>query len=364
MNKPDIFFLPIEPLEERYSAQMLGWVERAFVELGLTHKTLLPKKNYENIQHGQWLDTYGTTRYRSQQMELVVECFEKGEVRDDAYFVVGDAWYPGIEAIKLMADLSGLKNVRVIGWHYAGTADPADLLHRETGVWAYSWENWLVNNYLDAIAVGSKFHANLLSGHFGVYDNVYPVGLAWRPMDVIHSVQGKDIQKERIVVFPHRLAPEKNPEGFYQLAQEFGSTSWRFVVSTNNPYVAMQVPKNKGVEVVCHDTKQQYYEFLASCSIYYSNATQETFGYALHEAIALGLSVAAPNRCSYPEMLQNDPRFCYSVQDDPLGRPLLARRMDEPVAVPLDYTLRWNAGENVFLTQVLTQHNFWKQTKP
>lgn len=354
--KPDAIFLPIEPLEERYSAQMLVWVERAFREIGVIYQTLLPKSNYKNIRHGQWLDTYGTTHYRSEQMKLVVKLFEQGKVKDDAVFVIGDVWYPGIEAIKLMADLSGLKHVRVVGWHYAGTADPADLLAHELGGWGMEWENWLVNHYLDAICVGSQFHAKLLHAAFVARGKVYPVGLAWRPVDVIKSVEGKNIEKQRIVVFPHRIAPEKNPQAFYELAKLFGSTSWDFVVSTNNPNVARQVeqdPAAQYVRVACHDTKQQYYEFLASCSIYYSAATQETFGYALHEAIALGLSVVAPERCSYPEMLENDPRFLYKSPQDPLGRALLGKMMDSPIVTPVEYTLRWNAGENQFLASVL-----------
>jgi glycosyltransferase involved in cell wall biosynthesis len=355
--KYDAIFLPIEPLEERYSAQMLGWVERAFQEIGVTYKTLLPKKAYKTIQHGQWLDTFGTTDYRSRQMQMVVKSFEKGEVRDGTVFVVGDVWYPGIEAIKLMADLSGIK-VKVVGWHYAGTADPADLLANELGGWGIEWENWLVNHYLDEICVGSEFHRHLLRKAFAVDAHTHSLGLAWRPYDVVAAIEGKAIQRQRIVVFPHRLAPEKNPAAFFHLADVYNSQGWDFVVSTNNPQVARKVedsPSANQVRVALHDTKQQYYEFLASCSIYYSAATQETFGYALHEAIALGLSVVAPDRCSYSEMLQHDASFLFQPHREEDGRYLLSRRMTNTIPVPFDYTLQWDAGEYKFLSCVFSK---------
>lgn len=345
-----VFFLPLEPLEERYTAQMLNWVRQALQELNTDYEVVMPSSNYKAIQHGQWLDTFGTTKYRNLQMNIVAGLFEQGKIHEGDLFLVGDVWYPGIENIKLMAELSNFR-VKVAGWHYAGTADPADLLHRATSSWAYTWEHWLVNNYLDAICVGSQFHANMLGKAFGAYDNVYPFGLAWRPEEVKQYFS--EYAKQKIVVFPHRIAPEKNPEGFYKLAEIFKDKGWRFVVSTNNPHVADTI-KNPYVEVVCHKSKEEYYRFLNTCSIYYSNATQETFGYALHEAIALGLSVVAPDRCSYSEMLENDPRFLYNPQRDPLGLNLLDAMMDYPIPTPIEYTLRWNASEITFLAKLLS----------
>lgn len=348
-----IYFLPIEPLEERYSAQMLRWVEQAVIDLGVETYTFLPISPYQQIQHGQWLDTFGTTRYRNEQLNLAVKHFEAGFVKNGDIFLVGDVWYPGIESLRLMADLSGVK-IRIAGWHYAGTADPADLLHRMTGEWAVAWEHWLINYGLDAICVGSLFHKNMLRGKFGRKTPIYPFGLAWQPKEVRQGV--RTWEKERIVVFPHRIAPEKSPESFYMLAELFKDSGWRFVVSTNNFKVADQVisnPMAKYVEVVCHDSKKAYYDFLATCSIYYSNATQETFGYALHEAIALGLSVVAPMRCSYSEMLQYDKRFLFDPLSDPYGRLLLEKRVRQPIAVPFEYTEKYAGSEIKFISQLL-----------
>lgn len=349
-GQPDVFFLPIEPLEERYTAQMLRWVELALRELGVMWMSLLPVSAYTTIQHGQWLDTYGAARYRSEQIALVAEQFSRGNVKPGALFLIGDVWYPGIEAIRLMAELSGVK-IHLAGWHYAGMADPSDLLTRSLGEWARAWEHWLVR-YVDHICVGSVFHRRQVVKAFGheVHDRIHPLGLPWRPDEVCEA--GHGIQREKIVVFPHRLAPEKNPDAFFALAREYRGSGWRFVVSTSNPHGAANVPDD--MEVVTHADKRAYYRFLSSCSIYYSGATQETFGYALHEAIALGLCVVAPRRCSYPEMLQGDPRFLYDPISDPVGRRCLEAAMSAPVSVPYEYTSRFDANEKTFIERVLS----------
>lgn len=351
-----VIFLPIEPLEERYTAQMLRWVEDALKSLGVEYRIVLPAtKDYQSIKHGQWLDTYSTTRYRSDQISLVATQFENGFIKDGDVFLVGDVWYPGIEAIRLMADLSHIK-IKIAGWHYAGTADPADLLHRELGDWARTWEHWLMNYGLDAVCVGSEFHKNMLRASFGRKVEIYPLGLAWQPDEVKQYATPRG-QRSKIVVFPHRIAPEKDPEAFYELARIYKDSGWQFVVSTNNARVAEKVmvdPKAKYISVAWHKNKQDYYKFLAQCSIYYSNATQETFGYSLHEAIALGLAVVAPMRCSYPEGLQYDPRFLFDPLHDPLGLDLLGKMLNYPIAVPYEYTSRYAGSEKEFISKLLS----------
>lgn len=349
-----VFYLPIEPLDERYTVQMLEWVRDALQSTGVDYQVLMPSSNYRSIQHGQWLDTFGTTKYRNLQINIVAGLFEQGSIKDGDLFLVGDVWYPGIENIRLMADLSKVK-IKIAGWHYAGTADPADLLHNQVGYWAKAWEHWLMNYGLDAVCVGSMYHKNLLRAAFGRKIDIYPLGLAWQPDEVRRGRQ--NITKEKIVVFPHRIATEKDPEGFYQLAKKFAGNGWTFAVSTNNAKVADAVavdPLAENVQVICHKTKKDYYDFLATCSIYYSNATQETFGYALHEAIALGLSVVAPMRCSYPEMLNYDTRFLFDPQHDPLGLDLLGRNMRNPVAVPYEFTQKFEGSEKAFIQKLLS----------
>jgi glycosyltransferase involved in cell wall biosynthesis len=348
MSNPDVIYLPIEPLEERYTAQMLNWVTRALEEEGAYYRVILPD-GYTSIQHGQWLDTYGTTIFRSKQLQMVAELFREGRIQNLTVFLLGDVWYPGVEALKFMAELSN-KRVKVVGWHYAGTVDPADLLTRKLGRWGFEWERWLVSDYLDAVGVGSDYHRDNVRRIAGSTP-VYSYGLAWRPRDVI-AVAGTP-KREKIVVFPHRWTKEKNPAAFVSAAHTLGDRGYRFVVSTNSTQGGIDIPASSNIELVRHASKEQYYRFLATCSIYYSAAEQETFGYALHEAIALGLGVVAPRRCSYPEMLHDDPRFLFDPEQDPYGINLLAAQMDKPTAPPLEWTMAYEGNEARFIRKVL-----------
>ena len=76
-------------------------------------------------------------------------------------------------------------------------------------------------------------------------------------------------KKENIVVFPHRIAPEKNPEMFDKLALRF--PEYKFV---------------KTIDVT--KTSEEYFELLAKSKIMVSFAQQETFGYSTVEGNGSG----------------------------------------------------------------------------
>lgn len=339
-----VHFLPIEPLAERYTEQMLGWVEGGLDQAGATSKTYLPPSP-SHIETGEWLDVFGTVGFKARQLETVADAFRAREVQHGDTFLLGDVWFPGVEGIRFMADLAAIK-VRIVGWHYAGCFDPADLLATSLGRWGPAYERVLLTEVLDRIFVGSRFHRDLLVGGGAPPDRVEVRGLVWKP-SAVEPFRVPESERERIVVFPHRIAPEKQPKVFASLARRLnGYHGYRFLFSTSRPNGPDEY---LGVPVVRHATKADYYRFLARCSIFYSAARQETFGYALHEAIALGLGVVAPGRCSYPEMLNHDERFLY---DDDDGEELLRAHMAQPVAPPIEWTRRYEIAYHSLLAEI------------
>lgn len=349
-----VHFLPIEPLEERYSAQMLRWVIETLVSLGIPYRVYQPY-GYDAINSGQWLDTYGTTIYRSQQISQLARAFSSGEVNHGDVILLGDVWYPGIEAVKQMAELED-KRVYVYGWHHAGCFDYADLLATKLAPWAPAWERWLLGHYLDGICVGSLFHKQFLLAN--ATPKVMGIGQVWRPDEVRGLVESVPIaDRENIVVFSHRYAPEKNPEAFYGLARKHASSTWSFVMSTNNPKVGWQMEQDirdraleNKVRVVVHDSKLAYYRFISRSKIFYSAAWQETFGYSLHEAMALGLHIVAPRRLAYREALHGDVQWLY-VRGD--GESYLLKAMANPQSVPYEYTAAFDRTDVPFITRIV-----------
>ena len=113
------------------------------------------------------------------------------------------------------------------------------------------------------------------------------------------NVKGEKVEKENIIVFPHRLDPEKNPQMFDELQERIEPflPDWKFVKSK-------EVTKNK----------EEYYQLLAKSKIALSFADQETWGIAMQEALDFGCAVICPDRLSYPEMYSEKFIF-YNTED-------------------------------------------------
>ena len=93
----------------------------------------------------------------------------------------------------------------------------------------------------------------------------------------------KNLKKRNLILFPHRIAPEKQPEIFRDLAKEL-------------PHYEF---------VVCQDkqlTKHEYHTLLGEAKMVFSANTQETLGISPYEGILVGAMPLVPDRLSYTEM--------------------------------------------------------------
>ena len=85
------------------------------------------------------------------------------------------------------------------------------------------------------------------------------------------------------IIFPHRLAPEKQLEIFRDLAEAMPEYEW---------FVAQEQPLSK----------QEYHQHLAESKIAFSANLQETLGISMYEAALVGTYPMVPDRLSYSEM--------------------------------------------------------------
>mgnify|MGYP003539487827 CR=1 FL=1 len=171
--------------------------------------------------------------------------------------------------------------------------------------WARGIEQaWL--SIFDTIFVGSEFHKTLIEAASVVPLNIHVTGLPFLSSEV-----RRDLRKDKIVVFPHRLDSEKSPELFTQLSKDCAMDGWSFIRTKD----------------VC-SSKEDYFNLLGKSAIAISTAQQETFGYAMLEAKANGCICIVPNSLSYATMrIYNGQR--YSDYDELVSR-LRAAMVDEP----------------------------------
>lgn len=283
-----VFYVPIEPYEERYTEQWYRWYKQAFEELGQDYEYIDGESIATKIQTGSVLDAYGTNYYKASQLMKIIEKLQKGEIGDDDVIFFADLWFPGIESLQYIRDITKGK-WKIVGILHAGTWDKADFTYREgMKPWAADIESgWL--KFFDKVFVATHFHRNLITKANKGLDKgkIVVTGL---PFDVDDVTKGfKRVEKKNQVVFPHRLDAEKQPERFDELTHTTRHTA------KNTGFVFL-----KSKEIT--KTKKQYYKLLNESKIAVSFALQETFGYAMLEALAFRCIPVVPNRLSYKEM--------------------------------------------------------------
>lgn len=136
----------------------------------------------------------------------------------------------------------------------------------------------------------TTFHTNMFARGFAHLTNpdllLSRMKIVGWPMDYLPSSITPG-PKEDIVLFPHRLAPEKQPEIFKMLRN--------------------QLPQYKFL--ICQEmslTKDEYRELLGKAKIVFSANLQETLGISPYEGMIAGAIPLLPNRLSYTEMYPTD----------------------------------------------------------
>lgn len=310
-----LIWLPLESFELRYTKDWARWFPREFRRLGVEYLQVDGIKLTERIEVGSVLDALGTHHWKFTQLAELIREMRAGEITSKDTLFFADLWYPGIEALRYISCLGGQKP-KIAGILHAGTWDPADFLVR-SGMkpWAHQLEEAWFNIY-DLIFVATKYHkALILNSHQVDPDKIVVTGLPFYPDELSEHVSA---QKENMVVFPHRLDPEKQPEEFDGLVD----------------LLSPQFPKVQWVKTakVCQ-TKQEYYRLLGQARVVVSLSLQETFGIAMLEATALGCIPLVPNRLSYPELYS--PSFVYSSYGD------LVEKLRSLLSGGLDLTREW-----------------------
>lgn len=281
--KRKLIMLPIEPLDMRYSIQWKYWFHDAVIEEEDRFDLIIidPIPLSSEIETGAFLDVCGTNYYKARQIQEISKMLFNKEINDGDVFFFHDAWFPGVEALAYMRD--GLKlDFKITGCLHAGTYDPTDFISKMgMGVWGESLENSWFKIY-DKLFVATEYHKSLIqSKRFVNKDLIDVTGFPlYMPT---HETQ----EKEKIVVFPHRLTPDKQPDQFDALAAILKNEhpDWQFI-------------KTQDIK----RSKQEYYDLLGKSAIAVSFAKHENFGIAMIESVLLSCLPVVPNRLSYQEL--------------------------------------------------------------
>ena len=298
-----IYLVDLEAVETRYTGE---WK---------THLPALLKKRGHDVQvisgpedipqattPGAFLNFGGTNIYKSRQVEEFSRLFTSGAVKSGDHFIFTDAWHPGIINLKYMSELLGVKVVIHALWH-AGSYDPQDFLGRliDNAPWVRHAEKSFFSaidyNYFATDFHIEMFVRNLLND--GTNEN------PWLNDDVEDSVAGKipsivrtgwpmeympdallmykNMPKRDLILFPHRIAPEKQLPIFEDLRQHLPQYDFK---------VCQEYPL----------TKNEYHNLLGEAKLVFSANLQETLGISWYEGALVDAIPMVPDRLSYKEM--------------------------------------------------------------
>ena len=299
-----IFIVDLEAVETRYTGQ---WK---------THLPKLLKDNGHNVQiisgptdipsattPGAFLNFGGTNIYKSSQVEQMGRLFCSGSVSAGDHFIFADAWHPGIINLKYMSELLEIPVITHGLWH-AGSYDNYDFLGRLIGpemwvrhaeksfYWAFD-HNYFATEFHVKMFFDELLHDGLTSEN-PWYDEDWAdrykdhnnkiVRTGW-PMEYMEGLLTpyKNMPKRDLILFPHRIAPEKQVEIFRDLKEHLPQYEF----------------------IVCQDqqlTKHEYHNLLGQSKIIFSANLQETLGISCYEGALVDAIPMVPDRLSYSEM--------------------------------------------------------------
>ena len=289
-----IFLVDLESVETRYTGQWKTHVPDLLKKAGHNVQIISGPTDIPNATTpGAFLNFGGTNIYKSAQVEQMGRLFCNGAVRPGDHFLFTDAWHPGIINLKYMSELLGIPVTTHGLWH-AGSYDPQDFLGRLVGdkPWVRHAEKSFFHafdhNYFATDFHISMFGKNLLDANMGTMYNYKEskkiVRTGW-PMEYFQDTLApyKGMKKRDMILFPHRIAPEKQVEIFRDLAKHLPQYEF----------------------VVCQDkqlTKHEYHTLLGEAKMVFSANLQETLGISWYEGAVVDAIPMVPDRLSYSEM--------------------------------------------------------------
>ena len=294
----NVFLIDLEAVSTRYTGEWKLHIPSLLKKAGHNVQIISgPADIPSATTPGAFLNFGGTNIYKARQVEQMGRLFCDGAVHAGDHFIFTDAWHPGIINLKYMSELLGIPVTTHGLWH-AGSYDPQDFLGRLVGnkPWVRHAEKSFFyafdHNYFATDFHISMFASNLLeikednnNDVVNYFESTGKIVRSGWPMEYMTDTLAmyKNMPKRDLILFPHRIAPEKQVEIFRDLKH--------------------QLPQYEFV--VCQDqqlTKNEYHNLLGEAKLVFSANLQETLGISWYEGAIVDAIPMVPDRLSYSEM--------------------------------------------------------------
>ena len=272
-----IYLVPQYPVKNRYPGQWIRWWPRELKLSGLEVEVLGEEVEGGCFKYGgvnKFTDTLATVSFELDQMKSLFGKVSKGDV---VLFL--DLDFPGFasDAVALLRRMYG-DSIGIYGFVHATSVNEGDFWEP-----IRRWKRLIeeaVFGLVDVVFVATEYHRSKLEKEFSsIAGKVKVVGCPFFRDEVCNG--GWKSWKERVwdVFVPAR--PDE---------QKFRKISM------------LEGVKLKFAEEEL-ESREYYFKTLSESKICLSLASEETFGYAVVEAMAFGTVTVVPDRFSYPEVV-------------------------------------------------------------
>jgi len=310
ITQPTIWIFSLEPIQTRYTAHWHTHIPKLLNNKLGDNFNIVQVDGIQNntvLTPGAFLNFSDTNYWKSSQLCKWLDYYNDGKVSSEDQFIFTDAWNPTIIQLRYMSDLLGF-NWTLHGLWHSGNYDKADFLGR---LGRKSWISHTEKAFYYAIDhnyFATDFHVEMFMKELlndgrvtenpwwdedweERYDSGKIVRTGW-PMEYMIDTLApyKNLSKRNLILFPHRIAPEKQVEIFRDLALSL--PQYEFVVCQDSPL-----------------SKHEYHTLLGESKIVFSASNQETLGISPAEGAILDSVPLLPDRLSYSEMYA--PEYLY-----------------------------------------------------
>jgi glycosyltransferase involved in cell wall biosynthesis len=314
MAKPNIWIFSLEPLPNRYTYHWHTHLPNMFTQQCGNEFNVIQIDGVQKVSQttkGAFLNFSDTNYWKSSQLCAFLDHYNNGRVTPNDHIFFADAWNPAIIQVKYINELMHY-NWTLHGIWHAGRYDSQDFLGRLTGrqQWATDAEHSIYES-LDHNYFATDYHIDIFQqahkeSNFFDFDGEWfeieqAKGKIVRnglPMEYSEYIlqDYSPMQKKDIILFPHRVAPEKQVEIFRDLAASRPQYDW----------------------IVCQDmnlSKDEYHKLLGESKIVFSCSLQETCGISIANEAPLCYAIPlAPDRLSYKEIFEDFMEFLYDSE--------------------------------------------------
>lgn len=332
-----LFYVPIEPLEERYTAQWYKHFPEEFRAAGFQVEVIDGEVLTNHVDVGAFLPMNSTVHYKNSQMMKIAKLFQDKKVNQNDVFFIADTEFWGLESIRLMSQMNNIR-VRIYSFLHAASYTREDAFAIAEPYQKYTELGWILS--CDKVFVGSQYHKNAFlqrrAKEFASPEDASRIDkkivVTGNPLFEEDYFLPVYPEKKNQIIISNRFDWEKRPNMSLTFAYLLKKKhpDLRIVVTTSRPKFKSNkqwlVDMARGMEqdgiIEIHEglTKTEYHTLLAESKVMLSNSIEENFGYCIAEAMMFNTYPLIKNELSHPELVSNDPRLLFRDEDEIVGK--------------------------------------------